>query len=120
MTTIEKIQNFFEMTEQEQNVLRGIGWYYHDKYHESANTIRHIQDLGIHKIIIENKIIYVGLERPGLFIGERGSNISDIEKYLSEHNHDFKGYKFHIVEVRRPPIDFLTSWMYAYYDIDEI
>lgn len=118
MTVIKKIENFFEMTEQEQNILRAIGWYYHNTCSNMDIAFKQIKNLGIHKVLVENKTIYICLERPGLFIGERGSNVLDIEKYLSEHG--FEGYKFHIVEVRSPPMDFLTSWVYAYCDIDEI
>ena len=118
MTTSEKLEKSFEITDQEQNVLRHIGWYYHNTCENLDEAFKQLKNLCIHKVFIENKIIYICLERPRLFIGERGSNISAIEKYLSENG--FEGYQFRIIEVRYPPMDYLTSWQYAYMDIDEI
>ena len=114
MTTFEKLKKSFEMTDQEQNVLRHIGWYYHNTNENLDVAFEQLKNLGVHKVLIENKTIYICLERPWLFIGERGSNISAIEKYLSENG--FNGYQFHIIEVRYSAFHFLTSWQYAYMD----
>ena len=113
-----EIRKSFEIGEKEQNILRTIGYFYHDTYAPDLNgAYKCIKDLGIHKVIIEDNIIYICLERPGLLIGVKGSNIDALQKYLSKNNIDGK---LSIVEVSRPLMDYLTSWQYGYMNIDEI
>jgi hypothetical protein len=113
-----EIQKSFEVGEKEQKILRTIGYFYHDAYAPDTNkAYQYIRDLGIHKIIIEDNAIYICLERPGLFIGLRGSNIEALQKYLSKNN--IEG-KLSIVEVLHSPMDYLTSWQYMYTSDDEL
>lgn len=113
-----EIRKSFEIGEKEQNILRTIGYFYHDTYAPDTNkAYQCIRDLGIHKIIIEDNIIYICLESPGLLIGLKGSNIEALQNYLSKNN--IEG-RLSIIEVQRHPMDYLTSWQYGYVNIDEI
>ena len=54
------------------------------------------------------------LSRPGLFIGKRGENVEQLQKYL--HEHGFKR-KLHIKEAKETSLDFLIT--YEYHDEDD-
>ena len=76
---------------------------------------RALTDLGIHKVIIEGNDIIICLERPGLLIGVKGSNINALQAYLDKQ--DVTG-KIQIFEVTRPATDYLMNWTYGYMDLD--
>jgi hypothetical protein len=115
---VKEIRKSFEMNEREKSVLRHIGWYYHNLYSDNLDqAFKSIQDLGIYKIIIEDDIIYLCLERPGVLIGLKGSNIDNLQKFLIKQGiHE----KICIVEVTNSPLDYLTSWQIAYLDWNEL
>lgn len=115
MTKIEKIKKSLELSDVAQNFLRQLGCFYHDKHINNLNeAYKQIKELGIRTVVVDNRTVYIVLERPGLFIGSKGSNIEAVERYLNDGG--FIGYKIQIIEDKRPPMDFLTSWQYAYFD----
>lgn len=117
----ESIKMSFSMTDLERTFLCRLGWYYHDLYApDTQKAFNAIKELGIHKVVIQDKDIFLCLERPGLFIGTEGSNIEAIEKEMKKED-DFKDFnRINIVEVAHPPMDYLTIWAYTYCDIDEL
>jgi hypothetical protein len=120
--TKEVLNEFFKVSEKEANVLRCIGWFYHDMLCDTDfGKIEHyIRELGIHKVSIEEDTIFICLERPGLFIGERGSNINAFKKFLVEHESSAIDYKIHLIEIARPPMDYMTSYQYAYMNWNDL
>lgn len=118
--TYESIRKSFSMTDLERAFLSMLGWYYHNLYApHTQEAIHAIKNLGIHKVVIKDKDIFLCLERPGLFIGTKGSNIEAIEKEMKKED-EFKDFnRINVVEVI-PPMDYLASWTYTYCDIDEL
>ena len=114
MTRCEEIKKSLEIGSTEQQVLRSIGWFYHNKHQPDTNkAFEYLMDLGIEKVVVDKKNIYICLERPGLLIGMKGENIDALQAFLL--NDGFK-QKIAIIESRRDVKEFLTSWTYAYYD----
>jgi hypothetical protein len=114
MTRCEEIKKSLEIGSTEQQVLRSIGWFYHNKYQPDLDkAFKCLIDLGIEKVVVDKKNIYICLERPGLLIGMKGENIDALQAFLL--NDGFK-QKIAIIESRRDVKEFLTSWTYAYYD----
>lgn len=117
----ESIRKSFSMTDLERTFLSMLGWYYHNLYApDTQEAIHAIKSLGIHKVVIQDKDIFLCLERPGLFIGVKGSNIEAVEKEMKKED-EFKDFnRITIVEVTNPPMGYLTSWTYGYCDFDEL
>lgn len=115
---VEEIKKSIEVEEKEEHVLREIGWFYHNLYSNDLNeAFESIKNLGIYKVVVDEDTIYICLERPGLLIGVKGSNIEALEKHLKEAKIN---QNIQVIEVRRSRLDILTSWQYAYMDFNDI
>lgn len=93
-----------------QEVARLIGLFYLEKNNNDyVATEEEIKRLQITDIEVEHCEIIVELSRPGLFIGKRGENVEQLQKYL--HEHGFKR-KLHIKEAKQNILDFLVPYEY--------
>jgi ribosomal protein S3 len=101
-----------KLSDKEQTFARGIGFFYLDKYflteiiadskeyYEAyAKTHKDIQQLGITQILYDEDMckLTIVLHRPGIFIGEKGNNLYELEKYLQKKEPKLK---ISIVEAR--------------------
>lgn len=66
----------------ERVVLRTI-LYFYDERDPDVSDIE-ISQLGITNIKVTKRAIYITLERPGVLIGEKGSNLEAFQNYLKE------------------------------------
>lgn len=102
-------------SKETQEVARLIGLFYLEKNNNDyVATEEEIKRLQITDIEVEHCEIIVELSRPGLFIGKRGENVEQLQKYL--HEHGFKR-KLHIKEAKQNILDFLIP--YEYNDEDD-
>lgn len=62
------------LSEKEKTILRVIGYYF------KKNTYM----LGITSIEVKNDVIYLTLNNPGVLIGKKGKDISEVKKLINE------------------------------------
>lgn len=94
------------MTEADE-IAADIGFFYHDTSvgdnikEKIENTTTRISNLGIVSIDYKDNEVIITLSRPGLLIGQYGSNINALTKYLQEKSKN-KVDKIKIVEQKLP------------------
>ena len=83
---------FHKLTPQEISCLIEIGYYFLDKTKKDSipfssenykNCYKELDSLKIKNILLEDTILHIELDRPGLFIGKHGIQIKQIEMNLS-------------------------------------
>ena len=112
--------NMDRITDAEKEIAKKIGDFYYDieakktddPYKAANETCKTIQMMGIKDIGIVDGQIVIRLSRPGLLIGERGINLSNLITHLS--NKDSR-VKIKIIESR------LDEFLYpCIYDEDDL
>lgn len=79
----KRLKNRACLSSIERVVLRTI-FYFYDERDPDVSDIE-ISRLGITNVKVTKRAIYLTLERPGVFIGERGSNLEAFQKYLKKY-----------------------------------
>ena len=74
MTTQEKLYQFFKISEVEKKFLFALSSFLDKKFPDKTERLSIIKRLGIKKILIKGKKIYICLVNPGLFIEHQDSD----------------------------------------------
>lgn len=78
MDAVPKISEF------QKQIARQIGEFYlHINNGDYKKTEQVLADLRVSNIDVHNNVVSIYTARPGLIIGKRGTNISDLEKWLN-------------------------------------
>ncbi len=69
--------------EQLRDIASKIKEYYLDKSINNETAKSEIFSLGITRLELKNNVLTITLQRPGVLIGSKGSNIEALQKYLN-------------------------------------
>lgn len=84
-----------------------------------CETVKFITSMGINQVKLTQKYLHVYLNKPGLLIGEKGHQVTYIEKHLKDKGvlNAFQSIYVHETHLKSTPTSFAMGLAYIWEDV---